>query len=87
MEKLYRQEYNVETNEVKLIEITEDEIQQFNQSAMETVANIPYTQKRAIEYPSFTEYLDGIVKGDQQQIQNYIDACLAVKEKYPKPKE
>lgn len=40
---------------------------------------------RAEEYPPMTDYLDGIVKGDQAQIQAYIDACLAVKAKYPKP--
>ena len=44
-----------------------------------------YQELRAQEYPDFRDYLDGIVKGDQQQIQAYIDACLAVKEKYPKP--
>ena len=43
-----------------------------------------YIAKRAAEYPNVTEYLDGIVKGDQAQIQAYIDACLAVKQKYPK---
>jgi hypothetical protein len=40
---------------------------------------------RAKEYPSMADYLDGIVKGDQAQVQAYIDACLAVKAKYPKP--
>lgn len=40
---------------------------------------------RANEYPPMADYLDGIVKGDQAQIQQYIDACLAVKAKYPKP--
>jgi hypothetical protein len=44
-----------------------------------------YQRLRAKEYPDFKEYLDGIVKGDQKQIQAYIDACLAVKAKYPKP--
>jgi hypothetical protein len=44
-----------------------------------------YRLQRAAEYPSFEEYLDGVVKGDQEQVQAYIDACLAVKEKYPKP--
>ena len=41
--------------------------------------------KRAAEYPPMADYLDGIVKGDQAQVQAYIDACLAVKAKYPKP--
>lgn len=44
-----------------------------------------YQRLRAAEYPDFKEYLDGIVKGDAEQIQAYIDACLAVKTKYPKP--
>lgn len=44
-----------------------------------------YQRLRIKEYPDFKEYLDGIVKGDTEQIQAYIDACKAVKEKYPKP--
>lgn len=44
-----------------------------------------YQRNRAAEYPSITDYIDGLVKGDQGQIQTYIDACLAVKAKYPKP--
>lgn len=43
-----------------------------------------YQRKRAAEYPDFREYLDGIVKGDQAQIDAYIAACQAVKAKYPK---
>jgi hypothetical protein len=43
-----------------------------------------YAQKRAAEYPSMTDYLDGVVKGDQAQIDKYIADCLAVKAKYPK---
>jgi hypothetical protein len=44
-----------------------------------------YKAQRAAEYPPVTDYLDGIVKGDTAQVQAYIDACLAVKAKYPKP--
>jgi hypothetical protein len=43
-----------------------------------------YKAKRAAEYPDFRDYLDGIVKGDQEQIAAYIAACQAVKTKYPK---
>jgi hypothetical protein len=39
---------------------------------------------RSKEYPDFREYLDGIVKGDNVQVQKYINDCLAVKAKYPK---
>jgi hypothetical protein len=44
-----------------------------------------YQRQRELEYPDFRDYLDGIVKGDQTQIQAYITACQAVKTKYPKP--
>jgi hypothetical protein len=44
-----------------------------------------YRRQRAAEYPPITDYIDGVVKGDQDQIDAYIDACLAVKAKYPKP--
>ena len=44
-----------------------------------------YIAKRQAEYPSFIDYLDGVVKGDQAQINKYIADCQAVKAKYPKP--
>jgi hypothetical protein len=43
-----------------------------------------YIAKRASEYPPITDYIDGVVKGDQAQIDKYIADCLAVKVKYPK---
>lgn len=58
-----------------------DEIARLEQ---EKINNL-YKEQRAAEYPDFRDYLDGIVKGDQTQIQAYIDACLSVKSKYPKP--
>jgi len=47
--------------------------------------NTEYQRLRAKEYPDVKEYLDGLVKDDTEQMQAYIDACLAVKAKYPKP--
>ena len=44
------------------------------------LAKTQYQRDRAKEYPSINNYIDGVVKGDQAQ----IDACLAVKAKYPK---
>lgn len=46
---------------------------------------LEYQRLRAPEYPSITDYIDGVVKGDQAQIDKYIADCLAVKAKYPKP--
>lgn len=39
---------------------------------------------RAESYPPMADYLDAIVKNDDAQKQNYLDACQAVKVKYPK---
>jgi hypothetical protein len=46
---------------------------------------LTYAQKRVAEYPPMADYIDGIVKGDQAQVDAYVAACLAVKAKYPKP--
>lgn len=44
-----------------------------------------YKHMRRAEYPPMEDYLDGVVKGDQAQIDKYIADCQAVKAKYPKP--
>ena len=43
-----------------------------------------YIAKRASEYPNITDYIDGVVKDDQAQIDKYIADCQAVKSRYPK---
>ena len=35
-------------------------------------------------YPPMANYLDAIVKNDTEALQTYLNACLAVKEKYTK---
>jgi len=40
--------------------------------------------KRIAEYPPVEDYMDAIVKWDEEQKQKYIDDCKAVKLKYPK---
>jgi tRNA A37 N6-isopentenylltransferase MiaA len=47
--------------------------------------NTQYQRSRAAEYPPIADYIDGVVKGDTAQVESYIEACLAVKAKYPKP--
>ena len=46
-----------------------------------------WLSNRIAAYPPHADYLDGIVKGDDAQVQKYIDDCLAVKAKYPKGDE
>ena len=45
----------------------------------------PYDFQRRNEYPPIEDYIDGVVKGDQAQIDAYIAKCQAIKAKYPKP--
>jgi acid stress-induced BolA-like protein IbaG/YrbA len=67
--------YDVNGNEVS-----------YDAQAVQTyIDNHAYIAKRQAEYPQITDYIDGVVKGDQEQIDAYIAACQAVKTKYPKP--
>ena len=50
-----------------------------------TPVTLSYAELRAMEYPPIADYLDGVVKNDQMQINKYIADCQAVKAKYPKP--
>jgi hypothetical protein len=63
---------------------TEEEINTEIERLIQEDIRTQYQRDRAKEYPSFLEYIDGIVKGDAEQVQKYIDDCLAVKAKYPK---
>jgi len=70
----------------ELVELSEAEKAQIIAEREEAIAaSNSYAIKRAAEYPPIADYLDGVVKGDQAQINKYIADCLAVKAKYPKP--
>jgi hypothetical protein len=63
----------------------DENIVQYDEAAVQAYIDAnAYIAKRAAEYPPITDYLDGIVKDDQTQIDKYIADCLAVKAKYPK---
>ena len=68
--------------EISIVDITPAEYQAA--ITLQNFNDLDYRQKRAKEYPPAADYLDGIVKGDQVQIQKYIDDCKVVKLKYPK---
>jgi hypothetical protein len=72
--------------------LDEDQEQPSEQDLLDEAARLQaeydaleYQRLRAPKYPPIEDYVDGIVKGDEAQVQAYIDACIAVKEKYPKP--
>lgn len=83
------QDAYIKTGLVQITDQEADEIRAANQKAAEDAewTSLSYAEKRAREYPDFRDYLDGIVKGDQAQIDAYVAACQAVKAKYPKPGE
>lgn len=64
---------------------TKLEVETLAAQIIEEQNNLRYRRLRAKEYPPMADYLDAVVKGDLEQQQAYIDACLAVKAKYPKP--
>lgn len=66
---------------------SEKELKRVVEEMQQDWDNYEYSRQRRSEYPDILEYIDGVVKGDQSQIDSYIEKCLAVKEKYPKPEE
>ncbi len=76
--------YKITSDSSAPVEISAEELKELKNLGLEQ-AKTQYKTDRARAYPDFRDYLDGIVKGNQAQVQAYIDACLAVKAKYPKP--
>ena len=70
---------------LEIVQPTESEIEAEITRLQAEYDSKDYQRKRKSEYPPMTDYLDGIAKGDQAQIDKYIADCLAVKAKYPKP--
>lgn len=58
--------------------------QQWGLTISDDVVARTISDLRKNAYPPMADYNDAVVKNDQAAIQAYIDACLAVKAKYPK---
>lgn len=56
----------------------------FQVEAKKKRAEAERAEIRKAEYPPVADYIDGLVKGDQAQMDAYVAACQAVKIKYPK---
>jgi hypothetical protein len=57
----------------------------YNETAVQAYIDAhAYIAKRQAEYPNVIDYIDGVVKGEQAQINKYIADCQAVKSRYPK---
>lgn len=70
--------------ETRLVNVYEpvDVSEQMNQWKLDN-----YQIFRQPLYPNITEYVDAVVKGDNNSILEYIDKCLSIKEKYPKAEQ
>ncbi len=48
---------------------------------------LTYADCRKMDYPNYIDYIDGIVKGDEEQVAKYIQDCKDVKAKWIKTME
>jgi hypothetical protein len=76
---------NIVWNSIDLDKPSKIEVTNELERLQEEYDSKEYQRLRSPEYPPMTDYLDAVVKGDLAQQQAYIDECLAVKTKYPKP--
>jgi hypothetical protein len=67
------------TQTTEVVDWTAEELAGFAE-----VKDDAWISQRINAYPPHTDYLDGIVKNDQAQVDKYIADCLAVKAQYPK---
>ena len=58
--------------------------QQWGLTINEEVVVRTISDLRKNAYPPMANYLDAIVKNDNEALQTYLNACLAVKQKYTK---
>ena len=70
------------------VAITQEEadilvIENFKKQGIEITPT--YVEQRSSAYPSIKNFLDAWVKNDEVALEEYRQACLAVKAKYPKP--
>ena len=70
----------------ELVDLEEYEIKINEQLKIDTVERNTkkWIMRRRMAYPQITDWLDGMVKDDQDQMDKYVADCLAVKDKYPK---
>ena len=69
-----------------LVEITKQEVEELGKViAQAEFDSLDYYRQRIYSYPEIGEFLDAWVKGDESALEEYRQACLAVKAKYPKP--
>lgn len=79
MNELY---FDLSTGQLSTVQISAEEIATRIAAEEARIAAIPYTEKRAAEYPSFADQFDLLYHGGYDA---WKAAIQAVKDKYPKP--
>lgn len=59
--------------------------QNYEANRLVEIANLDYVRQRVLHYPNLGEFVDAWVKGDEAALEEYRQACLAIKAQYPKP--
>ena len=70
----------------ELVDLNPNELEGVEQLKIDAVetAKKKWIMRRQMAYPPAVDWLDGMVKGDQAQMDKYVADCLAVKERFPK---
>lgn len=81
--------WNYDGKELKQAEDGTERVDVPSSDELETlIQSDEYVEKRTSEYPPISDFVDAYVKkeaGDSTQMDVYVQTCLAVKNKYPKP--
>jgi hypothetical protein len=70
----------------ELVDLNPNELEGIEKLKIDAIeaAKKKWITRRQMAYPPITDWLDGMVKGDQAQMDKYVADCLAIKDKYPK---
>ena len=70
----------------ELVDLNPNELEGVEQLKIDAIeaAKKKWIMRRQMAYPPVTDWLDGMVKGDQAQMGKYVADCLAVKDRFPK---
>ena len=70
----------------KLVDLDPNELKGVEQLKADAVKTDKkkWIMRRQMSYPPITDWLDGMVKDDQAQMDKYVADCLAVKKNNPK---
>lgn len=76
-----RIEINVQSGDVAVISLSQEEIDNIRRAEQEYLSGITYADKRRAEYPTFEQQMDILY---HEGYEGWKSVITAIKEKYPK---